>query len=77
MITGRQIREARALLRLPRSKLAPKVGTVTTLTIMREEEVDVEPPISPAQATAIRRALERAGIEIGPHGVRLRKADPT
>ena len=67
-ITGRQIREARALLGWERNKLAAKAGTVSTLTIMRAEKVDREPPITPAQAAAIRRALERAGVEIGPYG---------
>ena len=73
MITGRHLREVRTLLGLQRSRLAAKVGTVTTLTIVRAEEVDSEPPISPTHAAAIRQALESAGIEIGPHGVQLRK----
>ena len=76
MITGRQIREARALLGWTRSKLAAKVGTVTTLTIMRAEEVDDEPPIPPDQAVAIRRALERAGVDFTSGGARLRSRKP-
>ena len=74
-ITGRQIREARALLGWERNKLAAKAGTVSTLTIMRAEKVDGEPPITQAKAVAIRQALERAGIEIGPYGVRLKKVE--
>ena len=56
-----------------RSQLAAKVGTVTTLTMMRAEEVDDEPPISPVQAVAIRRALERVGVDFTPYSVRLRR----
>ena len=59
-IAGRQIREARALLGLPRNELAAKV------TIVRAESVDGEPPITTAQAAAIQQALERAGVEFIP-----------
>ena len=62
-ITGRQIREARALLGLQRNEVAAKARTVTTATIVRAESVDGEPSITTAQATAIKRALEAAGIE--------------
>ena len=79
MITGRQIREARTLLGLHRSALAAKAKTVTTGTITRAELVDDEPPITIAQAAAIKEALERAGVEFmqdngGAAGVRLRKS---
>ena len=79
MITGRQIREARALLRLQRSELAARVKTVTTATISRAESVDDEPPITIAQAAAIRKYLEAAEIEFvdengGASGVRMRKS---
>jgi predicted transcriptional regulator len=79
IITGRQIREARALLGLQRNVLAIKAKVVTTVTIARAESVDGEPPITTAQAAAIRQALERAGVEFvaddgGELGVRLRKA---
>ena len=78
-ITGRQIREARTLLGLQRNELAAKVKTVTTLTITRAESVDDEPPITTAQAAAIRSFFEAAGIEFvadddGADGVRLRKS---
>lgn len=74
-LTGRQIREARTLLKLHRSKLAAKVGRMTTLIILRAEENE-DAPLPIEQATAIRRTLERAGIEFGPEGVRLRQPEP-
>ena len=78
-ITGRQIREARALLGLQRSELAAKVRMISTGTISRAESVDDEPPITVAQAAAIRSFFEAAGIEFdyddsGVFGVRLRKS---
>ncbi len=76
MLTGRQIREGRALLRLQRNELAKKVRTVTTLTIIHAEGVDDEPPITIAQAAAIERTFARAGVEFTPDGPRLRKKDP-
>ncbi|RYB01354.1 XRE family transcriptional regulator [Lichenibacterium ramalinae] len=78
MITGRQIREARALLGLQRSQLAARVRNITTATIMRAELVDGEPPITTAQADALKEALERAGIEFtsDPPSARLRAAEP-
>ena len=72
MLTGRQIREARSLLKLRRSGLAARVKTVSTTTIIRAEAVDDEPPITFAQAAAIQRVLEAAGAEFGPFGFRLR-----
>ena len=75
MLTGGQIREARALLGLTRSELAAKVKTVTTSTIARAETVDDEPPITVAQATAIERAFDQAGIEFTPDGPQLRKKE--
>ena len=79
MITGRQIREARTLLGLHRSALATKAKIVTTGTITRAELVDDEPPITIAQAVAIQRTLEAAGVEFiqdngGAASVRLRKS---
>ncbi len=79
IITGRQIREARTLLGLQRSELAYKTRTVAALTIKRAESVDDEPPITIAQAVAIKRALEAAGVEFTHDkgcaaDVRLRKS---
>jgi transcriptional regulator with XRE-family HTH domain len=80
-ITGRQIREARALLGLTRNSLATKVRMVTTATIIRAELVDGEPPITVAQAAAIQSFFEAAGVEFiaevdGGTCVRLRKTRP-
>ena len=72
MLTGRQIREARTLLALTRSQLAYKVKRITTLAIMRAEENEDEPVLSPDQATAVLEALEKAGIAFTPDGPRLR-----
>jgi transcriptional regulator with XRE-family HTH domain len=79
MITGRQIREARALLGLQRNLLATRAKIVTTATIARAESVDDAAPITIAQAAAIQRALEAAGIDFildndGVAGVCLRKS---
>ncbi len=73
MITGRQIREGRALLGLLRSEFAKKVRTVTTLTIRHAESVNDEPPVTMAQVEAIERAFDRAGVEFTPDGPRLRQ----
>ena len=75
MLTGRQIREARALLGLTRSVLAMKVGRITTRVIIRAEESEDVPALSAEHDTAIRHALERAGIEFTPDGPRLRKKE--
>ena len=75
MITGSQIREARALLGLQRNELAARVKSVTTATIARAETVDGEPPITIAQATAIRQTLVAAGIEFEGVALRLRKRE--
>ena len=68
MITGRQIREARALLGLQRNDLAAKAKTLTTATIVRAEAVDGEAPITHAQAAAIRQVLDQAGIALTADG---------
>ncbi len=78
MLTGRQLREARTLLRLKRSRLAEKVAIVTTREITLAEAVDGQPPITMAQAAAIQSFLQAAGVEFisensGGPGVRLRK----
>lgn len=61
-ITGRQIREARALLHLKRSIVAQKVGRITTLAITRAEEAGDEPILSVEQAAAVRQTLERMAL---------------
>ena len=79
MITGRQIREGRALLRMSQSVLAGR-AKVKLATLARAETVDGEPSITTAHANAIQSALEKAGVELIPENgdgvsVRLRKKD--
>ena len=76
LLTGRQIREARTLLGLTRSVLAQKVGRIATLVIMRAEENEDEPTLSPEQDALVRQTLERLGVEVGPRGVRLQEQKP-
>ena len=75
MITGAQIRAARAALRLSSQELA-RVAGVGQQTIKRFESADGVPPSRSATLGAIQAALEAAGIEfVGtPHdkpGIRL------
>ena len=72
MLTGRQIRERRALLGLTRSQLVYEVKTVTFLTIMRAEEFDGEPPMTTDKAAAIERAFDHLGVEFASGAPRLR-----
>jgi transcriptional regulator with XRE-family HTH domain len=71
------MRAARALLRWSASDLARESG-VSLSTIHRAEAVDGETAMTFANAAAIRRALENAGVEMieegaaGP-GARLRR----
>ena len=76
MLTGRQIRDGRALLGLDRSKFALKVGGVTSGTVARAEKGDDEPSITFAQGDAIQRAFDRAGVSFANDSVRLQKRDP-
>jgi transcriptional regulator with XRE-family HTH domain len=74
-ILGAQIRAARALLRWAASDLVRKSG-VSLSTIHRAEAVDGETAMTIANATAIRRAFEDAGVELingdsGGPGARL------
>ena len=80
MITGRQIRNGRALLGWQRSRLAKRAALAGSV-VDRAESAPDESPITVAQATAIRQALETAGVEFIPENgggarVRLRKVDP-
>jgi hypothetical protein len=77
MLTGSQIRAARALLRWSANVLAVKCK-IGVATVRRAELTDAEPPITVANNEAIRAALEKAGVEFidkngGGPGVRLRK----
>ena len=75
-ITTAQLRAARALLRMPAGRLATLAG-VSLVTIRRAEAQDGPIRMMPANLTAIRRALEEAGVEFIPEngggaGVRVR-----
>ena len=76
-IFGAQIRAARALLRWSGADLVRESG-VSHATIHRAEAVNGKTALTFANASAIRRALEAAGIELldengGGPGARLRK----
>ena len=80
MITGAQIRAARAALNWSASKLATVSG-VSQPTIQRFEQSDGIPPSRSSTLIEIQKTLEGAGIEFigtpdeGP-GIRLRKLRP-
>ncbi|HWJ74679.1 MAG TPA: transcriptional regulator [Kaistia sp.] len=76
-ITGAQIRAARALVRWTAGDLAD-AAKVGVMTVRRAEAVDGAVPTTAANAAAIRRVLEEAGVEFIPEngsgpGVRLKK----
>jgi transcriptional regulator with XRE-family HTH domain len=77
MLTGKQIREARTLLGLQRSKFAEKAG-VPHAILKLAEMTDGECPITLERARQIRRAIETAGIELydeaGDAGARRRRS---
>jgi hypothetical protein len=76
-ILGAQIRAARALLRWSAADLVRESG-VSHATIHRAEAVDGKTTMTFANASAVRRALETAGIELldengGGPGARLKR----
>ncbi len=76
-ILGAQIRAARALLRWSAADLVRESG-VSLATIHRAESVDGKTAMTLANASAIRRALENAGVELidengGGLGARLKQ----
>ena len=76
MVTGSQIRGARAILRWSGETLAEKAG-LGIQTIKRLEAVDGVPPGRATTVLVVQRTLEAAGIEFidengGGPGVRLR-----
>jgi transcriptional regulator with XRE-family HTH domain len=76
-IFGAQIRAARALLRWSAADLVRESG-VSHATIHRAETVNGKTAMTLANASAVRRALEVAGIELlddngGGPGARLKK----
>jgi transcriptional regulator with XRE-family HTH domain len=80
LITGSQIRAARAALRWTTEELARKAG-LASRTIKRFEQENGVPPSRSSTLIEIQKALEAAGIEFigtpedGP-GIRLRRAAP-
>ena len=69
-ITGPQIRAARALLGISAGDVAEKAG-VGIATVRRAEATDDVPSITKANLSAIRRALEEAGVRFTERGVEL------
>ena len=67
MITGKQIREARALMGLQRSKFAERAG-VPHAIVKLAEMTDGECPITVGRAHQIGRAIAAAGIELYVEG---------
>ncbi|WP_237479355.1 hypothetical protein [Lichenibacterium dinghuense] len=67
MLTGKQLREARVLLGLPRSKLAERLH-IPSLTVKIAEASDGECPVTLARAQQIQDYLKRQGIEFLPVG---------
>ncbi len=78
MLTGRQIRDARVLLRWQREGLASRTA-VSPSVIDRAEASDGEPYLTMAQEIAIKHAFAKAGIEFttDPPGVRFRPPPAT
>jgi transcriptional regulator with XRE-family HTH domain len=70
-ITGEQIRAARALLRIEQDELA-RLARVSVTTVRRLEAVGGIGRVADATIADIRRALEGAGAEFIPDGVRRR-----
>jgi transcriptional regulator with XRE-family HTH domain len=76
VITGLQIRSARAALRWTSKQLAERAG-VASRTVKRFEQIDAIPPSRSATLVNLQKALEAAGIEFvgtpedGP-GIRVR-----
>jgi transcriptional regulator with XRE-family HTH domain len=62
MLTGSQIRAARALLNWNASDVAEKVG-VTRQTILRLEQCDGVPPSKTQTMLALKKVFEDGGVE--------------
>jgi transcriptional regulator with XRE-family HTH domain len=74
-ITPEQIRAARALLRLEQAELAERAH-VSVVTIRRLERGQDSERVAPGTFAGVRRALEQAGAEFIPDGVRRRRTAP-
>jgi len=70
-ISPDQVRAARALLRLEQAELAQR-SQVSVITIRRLENADGKGRVAPGTLGSVREALEQAGVEFIPHGVRRR-----
>ena len=73
-VTQEQLRAGRALLHLDQAELARRAG-VSLVTIRRIEAGSGLPRVSPVTLNSVRQALESAGAEFIPHGVRRRVDD--
>jgi transcriptional regulator with XRE-family HTH domain len=71
-VTPDQIRAARALLRLGQADLAERAH-VSVVTVRRVEGADAKERVTPLTVDGIRQALEQAGAEFIPDGVRRRR----
>ena len=74
-ITPEQIRAARALLRIEQADLAER-AQVSVVTIRRVEGGRDGERVMPAILAGVRQALEQAGAEFIPDGVRRRTPRP-
>lgn len=72
-ITPEQIRAARALLGLQQAELAQRAH-ISVATVRRVEGESAVARVTPGTRAAVRHALERAGAEFIPNGVRRRPA---
>ena len=68
MLTGTQIRMARAALRMEQAELAQKAG-ISVDSVKRAEGFDGEPKAQPSTMTAIQRVFELAGLDFEGGGV--------
>jgi len=78
MITGAQIRAARAMLRWSPDQLASR-SKLPIEAIRQVEDVDGEAPLANADENALRSAFQAAGIEFtnrGGLGLRLKAQGP-
>jgi transcriptional regulator with XRE-family HTH domain len=69
MITQEQLRAGRALVHLDQAELARRAH-VSPVTIRRIEAADGPARVSPTTLESVRRALEEAGVEFIPRGVK-------
>ena len=76
LIAPEQIRAARALLRLEQEDLAQR-AQVSIVTIRRLESEHGGDKVAPRTIDVVRHALEQAGAEFIPNGVRSRQTRPS